>query len=707
MKDMKKIIHLILIVMLSNSVLFGQRNFALEADKKFSFYQFYDALLLYKKAYTKVTGNKIEKARILYQIGLCYFYTGDYKNAEASFKRVIAANYPDPSVYLRYADVLKINEKYEDALIYYQEYKKRVPDNPKVNIDIESCHLSIKWRDEPSRYQIENIKKINSKANDFAPVFADKKYSSLVFTTARDEVQGKDYDAWTGQPFTDLFYVEIDRKGNWGTPIPIDETGIVNTTHNEGANTFNSKFNTMFFTRCIYEKKKKSGCQIYVANKKGKDWADVESLPIAADTFTVGHPTLSDDELTLYFSANIPGGYGGKDIWMIQRPKKNRPWGNPINLGATINTPGDELFPTLKDDNTLYFSSNYHPGLGGLDIFVTYKDEDGNWSKPENLKPPINSSADDCCIIFNLDKKQLRDAGVKEMGYFSSNRKAGGRGGYDIWSFKLPPLLFTLSGIVYCDSTRLPLAKAIVVCKSSDGNVFIDTTDAKGFYKFDNNQILEQSLYELEVAKTDYFTERGRETTIGLTKNTDLVRNFYLAPIPKKPIILPEIRYDLAKWDLKPEFHDSLESLVRTLQENPNIVIELQSHTDIRPIPMTNDTLSQRRAQSVVDYLIQRDIEPDRLIAKGYGDRVPRTLEKDITVTYNNKTFTFPKGVTLTKEYIESLPTRDHQEAAHQLNRRTTFQVIRTDYVSKRTQNIEVKRVDVKIVTQEELDKEQ
>lgn len=703
---MKHVIFLYLMVFITGIQVYAQRNFAEEADRKFAFNQYYDALLLYKKAYTKVTGNKIERARILYQIGLCYIYIGDYKNAEASLKRVVAANYPDPQVYLHYANVLKINEKYEEALMNYQEYKKRVPDDPRGDIGIESCQLAVKWRDEPGRYEIENIKKINSRANDFAPVFADKKYRSLVFSTARDEVQGKGYDAWTGQPFTDLFYVEIDRKGNWGTPVPLDETGAVNTPHNEGAATFNSKFNTMYFTRCVYEKKKKSGCQIYVATKKGKDWGEVEMLQIAADTFTVGHPALTDDELTLYFASNIPGGYGGRDIWMIQRPKKNRPWGNPVNLGSVINTPGDELFPTLKDDNTLYFSSNYHPGLGGLDIFVTYKDENGNWSKPENMKPPINSSADDCCMAFNLDQKQLRDAGAKEMGFFSSNRKAGGRGGYDIWSFKLPPILFTLSGVVYCDSTKAPLAKAIVVCKGSDGNVYVDTTDAKGFYKFDNTQILENTFYELEVSKTDYFNERGRETTVGLTKSTDLVRNFYLVPIPKKPIVLPEIRYDLAKWDLKPEFHDSLEGLIRILQENPNIVIELQSHTDIRPIPMTNDTLSQRRAQSVVDYLIQRGIDPERLVAKGYGDRVPRTLEKDITITYNNKTFTFPKGVTLTKEYIESLPTRDHQEAAHQLNRRTTFQIIRTDYVPKQTQNVEVKRVQIQIVTEEDMEQE-
>ena len=524
-----------------------------------------------------------------------------------------------------------------------------------------------------------------------------------MFTTSRDEVNGRGYDGWTGQPFTDIFIIELDRKGNWSNPVPLDETGAVNSEFNEGAVTFNSNFNTIYFTRCAVEKKKRKGCQIYTATKRGKEWADVTLIPIpnVTDSFSVGHPALSSDELTLYFASDIPGGYGGKDIWMMKRQKKNRPFENPINLGPNVNTPGDELYPTLKDDNTLFFSSYFHPGMGGLDIFVT-ENVNGEWTTPQNLMSPINSSFDDFHIVFNLDDKMLKEANAKEMGFFTSNRK-GGRGGDDIWFFKLPPILFTLSGIVYDDSTKTAIAQATVQCMGSDGNIYVDTTDQKGYFVFNEAQILENTSYVLEVTKPNYFMEKGRETTVGLNKSTDLTRDFYLVPIPKIPIVLPEIRYDLAKWDLKPIYFDSLNGLIETMTENPNFVIELGSHTDIRPIAMTNDTLSQRRAQSVVDYLIEKGIAPDRLVAKGYGESVPRVLEKDITLTQNKKTFTFEKGTVLTKEYIDGLSTTDEKEAAHQLNRRTTFQILREDYVPKTGGNTDVTPVKVEIINKDTL----
>lgn len=696
---MKKLIILIILALAANYGAYAQRNFAQEADKKFELEQYYDAIPIYKKAYTKVKGNKVERARILYQIGLCYRLVNDTKNAESTFKRVVTAKYPEPLANLYYADALKVNEKYEEAVIQYQEYKKLAPDDPRADIGIESCTLAIQWRDNPTRYEVMNHKKINKSGNDFAPAYADRKYRSIVFTSAREESNGKGYDAWTGQPFTDFFIVELDRKGNWSNPIPLDETGELNSPNNEGAGCFNDKNNTLYFTRCEVEKKKQKGCQIYTATKRGKGWGDVVLIPIGGDSATVGHPALTSDELTLYFAANLPGGYGGRDIWMMQRSKKNRPFDSPVNMGPTINTPGNELYPTLKADNILFFSSDFHPGMGGLDIFKT-EFLNGAWTKPENLMSPINSSFDDFHMVFNYDDKMLKEAGMKEMGFFTSNRR-GGRGGDDLWEFKLPPILFTLSGIIYDDSTKAVIPKALVQLEGSNGTLISDTTDEKGFYKFNEAQILENTSYTLVVTKPDYYNDKGRETTVGLQKSTDLVRDFYLVPIPKKPIVLPEIRYDLAKWDLKPEYHDSLNGLIEMMTDNPNFVIELQSHTDIRPIAMTNDTLSQRRAQSVVDYLISKGISPDRVVAKGYGDRVPRVLEKDIVIEYNKKTFTFVKGTVLTKEYIESLPTRDEQEAAHQLNRRTTFLILRTDYVPKEGGNTDVTPVKIEIINED------
>lgn len=702
---MKKVFIALIVALITFSGVHAQRNFTEEGDSKFALQQYYDAIPLYKKAYSKVKGNRMERARILYNIAYSYRMINDMKNAESTFKRVIAAKYPEPKSYLYYADALKINEKYAEAAIQYAEYKKLVPDDPRADIGIESCTLALQWRDNPTRYEIENNRKMNNKANDFAPSYADRKYRSIVFTTSREGVSGRGTDAWTGQSFTDLFIIELDRRGNWGTPVPLDDTGELNSNHNEGAATFNDKFNTLYFTRCEVARKLRSGCQIYTATKRGRGWGNIELIPVGGDTTTVGHPAVTADELTIYFASDMKGGYGGRDIWMIQRPRKNRPFEAPVNLGPVINTPGNELYPTLREDNIMYFSSNYHPGMGGLDIFRT-EFVDGQWSKPENMMSPINSSFDDFHMVFNKDEKLLKDANAKEMGFFTSNRK-GGRGGDDLWMFKLPPILFTVSGIVYNDSLKTPLDKAIVQIVGSDGNVYVDTTDAKGFFKFNEAQILENTSYVMEVSKVDFFMEKGRETTVGLNKSTDLVRDFYLVPVPKKPIILPEIRYDLGRWELKPEYYSSLDGLIEIMTENPNLVIELQSHTDVRPIPMTNDTLSQRRAQSVVDYLIGKGIAGDRLVAKGYGERVPRVLEKDMSLVYNRKEFTFTQGTVLTKEYIESLTTNDQREAAHQLNRRTTFIILRTDYVPQQGSNIEIQKPKVEIIKPEEPEDEE
>lgn len=697
---MKKLLIGIIVIFAFTNVTFAQRNFVQEADTKFDNEMFYDAIPLYRKAFSKIRGNRVERARILFRIAYSYRMIGDNRNAETSFRRVIAAKYPDPLSFLYFADALKANEKYEDAAVQYAEFLKLVPNDPRGTIGLESSKLAVQWINNPTRFQILNIRKINTRENDFASSFADRRYRSLVFTSSREGSIGRGHDGWTGQKFTDLYMVELDRRNNWSTPIPVDETEELNSAANEGVASFNERYSTMYFTRCDVERRKISVCQVYLATRRGKGFGGVEHVPLGNDSVNMVHPFISADELTIYFSSDMPGGYGGMDIWMAQRPRKNRPFDKPVNLGPQINTPGNEVFPTLKDENTFYFSSNYHGGMGGLDIFKSVK-VDGQWSKPENMMVPINSNADDFYMVFNTDEKLLKEAGAREMGFFTTNRK-GGRGGDDIWSFMYPQVIFTLSGIIYDDVTKQGLPKVAVQIVGSDGKIFVDTTDNKGFFKFFETQILENTTYDIAISKPNYFGETGRETTVGLQKSTDLVRNFYLVPIPKDPIILPDILYELGRWELRPQYQDSLKELIVTLNKNPNVVIELQSHTDIRPIPMTNDTLSQRRAQEVVNFLITRGIDPDRLVAKGYGDRVPRVLEEDKTVVFNRKTFNFPKGTVLNRQFIESLRTSDEREAAHSLNRRTTFQILHDNFVPRERTNIEVVAPRVIIVGGEE-----
>ncbi|MBP5758002.1 MAG: OmpA family protein, partial [Bacteroidales bacterium] len=367
-------------------------------------------------------------------------------------------------------------------------------------------------------------------------------------------------------------------------------------------------------------------------------------------------------------------------------------FGAPENLGPNVNTPGREVFPTINQDTVLYFSSNGLPGLGGLDLFRV-RQKGGSWSKAENLGVPINSSFDEMGIVYF----PYTGVDYNEHGYFSSNRyladphnkKTEFKGKrlndlqYDIFSFYLPPLLYSIEGNVR-DEKSMQLMRGVKVrLVGSDGNEYEEITDKNGAYRFGTDKVKRNVIYKMYLSKVDYFSVEGSESTYGYNTDKDIVHNFRMEPVPKQPVTLPEIRYDLAKWDLKEQYQDSLMDLYLIMVNNPNLVIEIRSHTDCRPfITLTNDTLSQRRAQSVVDYLVSRGIEKDRLVAKGYGERIPRVMEKDMMVNG----YIFKKGVALECEYVNRLP-KAQQEVAHQLNRRTDFVILRTDFVSKRLIN--------------------
>lgn len=704
---MKNKFSFILIVVLallvvSKGVVNAQKNFSAEADKKYALHKYYEAIQLYQKAYSKIKGNRLEKNRILFQIGKCYYYTNDTKKAAMTMKRVVKAKYPDPEAHYIYASALKAQGEYEDAIVAFQEFKEAYPDDPRADVGIESCKMAVAWMENPTRYEVEPDRKLNSRNADFAPCYYDKKHKALIFTTSREEVNGRGIDSWTGLPFTDFFITTKDRKGNWSNPVPMDEEGVINSEYNEGAGTFDPKYRTFYFTRCIHEKKKIMGCQIYMTTKKGRSWNEPELIPLADDSFTVGHPAMIDEN-TMIFASNMPGGEGGKDLWIVKRPKKNKPFEKPVNLGNVINTPGDEMYPTIRhvgDRVFMYFSSNGHIGMGGLDIFKT-EYIDGKWTEPENMKYPINSNGDDFHIIFSDLPDDLKEAEAKEMGWLTTNRR-GGRGSDDIWSFRLPPILFTLSGTVRNDSTGEIIVGALVQLEGSDGTMLQDSTDKTGQYYFDNTQILEETTYRLNVTKEGFFSEKGKETTIGLTESKDLVHDFNLVPIPKKPIVLPDILYPFDEYTLLPQYEDSLAGLVQIMKENPNLIIELGSHTDIRGSEEYNDTLSFKRAKSCVDYIISQGIEPDRIIPKGYGERVPRLLDKPKTViTEKGDTFYFEAGLVITEEYINSLPTQAHREAAHQLNRRTTFEIVGENYVPSKDTNIPI-QPNIEIITNED-----
>ena len=690
MKICKILLTTIIIVGIVFTKSYAQKNWAQDADNSFKYYKYYEAVGLYKKAYGKVKKNKAEKARIIYQIAECYRLTNDTKQAESWYKKAVGVKYPDPLCHLYYAEMLKANEKYPEAVVEYNAYKELVPSDARGTNGAESCTLAQQWLVNPTTYEVENLKQINSKDMDYAPTFNDKKYKSLVFVSSRDGSVGKDFDAWTGQSFSDLYLTALDRKGTWSTPVSVGEN--VNTAYNEGAACENEKCNELYFTRCGVAKKKQLGCQIYLAKKKGTTWDVPELVPITKDsTISVGHPSLSADELTLYFSADSAmGGYGGKDIWMVTRSKKTKPWDKPVNLGPNVNTSGNELYPYIREDGALYFSSDGWPGMGGLDIFKVEKVGD-SWGKPVNMKSPINSAGDDFGIIFE---------GKTEKGYLSSNRK-GGKGSDDIYSFYKPPVIFTLQGSISNDSSKTTpkelIKGAIVTLIGSDGTIVTDSTKADGLYKFEKTKFLANTSYEIKIEAHGYFGAKGKESTVGLERSKDFVHDFSLVPIPRKPIVLPEIFYGFNQWNLLPEYQDSLNGLIQIMQENPRLIVELGSHTDSRGALEYNDSLSYKRAKSVVDYLQTKGIAGGRLKACGYGKRVPRILTTDKYVSKYTKDdkvvkldtpIKFPAGTTLNDEFIDQFKKDEAKfEAAHQLNRRTEFRVLSDDYIPKPSDN--------------------
>ena len=692
MKRYILIILSVLFIFMSSDIYAQRRNPAKNADLAFGRKQYTEAADRYKKAYRKVRRNKDERNRISFQMAECYRLIGLTKRAEPYYKRLLKTEYPNthPEVYLYLAETYKMNEKYKDAIEMYEAYAEKVPDDPRGQLGVETTQLIQEWMENPSKYQLTMLKKVNSsKDSDFGACWINNNYNEIIFTSTRDAATGKEKDGITGQEFADFFISKQDRKGDWSTPTLADENENINTEASEGTPFMNSKYTKLYFTRCQNGAHRKNGCQIMVAGKSGGAFSEARPVEIAGvDTLDiVGHPTLSSDELILYFAAERKGGFGGNDIWVAMRDNATEPFKHPFNLGERINTAGNEVFPFLRYDTVLYFASDGHGGMGGLDIFVSSMDTSGQWGEPRNMKYPINSIGDDFAIVFHP---------TEERGFISSNR-GNSRGLDNIYYFEEPPILFTFSGTVKDAKTKQYASNAAVRLIGSDGSNIMTRTNEKGYFNFSDSQINKNTTYDITIDKDNYFTLTAQQTTIGLEFSKDIVQDFDIEPIPQEPIMLPDILYDLGKWDLKPQFEDSLQGLIETLQVNPTITIELASHTDARDTDEHNDILSQKRAQSVVDYLIIRGIDPLRLTAKGYGERVPRTIQNDITV----KGYTFKAGTRLTEDFINKLPNTEVKEAAHQMNRRTEFRILSKDYVPRTNIN-ENQTVNIAINPQED-----
>lgn len=664
---MKRII-LISLTLLIPMLMLSQKALIEKGDTYYNTYSFDLAKDYYEKALGSISSQE-DKALVNYKLGTCYKMLGSTDKAEMYYG-VAVKNYVKgvikPDVLLFYADALRMNGKYEDAIDIYQQYLKVSPQDHRATSGLESCTIVPKWINRPTRYKVVNVSKFNTLQLDFSAVWASKDYRVLYFTSSREGSMGSRDNYKSGQKFTDIFEVSRDRKGNWSEPVPL--AGSINTEEDEGASTVSLKGNDMFFTRCKAGKKVDEPCKIYYTSKKGNAFGEPTLMSFPGfDNYEVGYPALSPNGLILYFSAEAPQGYGGMDIYMVVRSSTSQnDFGRPINLGPKVNSLGDEVFPTVRKDGTVYFASDGHKGMGGLDIYKVVTDSLENITEIKNMKHPINSSFDDFGIIFSGDK---------EEGYFSSNRK-GGKGSDDLYSFTLPPLVITLNGMVRdtTDVDNIKMIKEAKITINNDAGVageLVSSETGRFTYELEQDQ---NYKVKAEVSK-DFFSNSIDFSTFNIEYDTVINVQINLARIPRI-INLPNIEYEYDKAELRPESAVALDGLVKTLEDNPNLTIELRAHTDFRGNDDYNMELSLARAKSCVDYLIEKGIAADRLTARGLGETEPRVITKELAEEHP----AFKVADILTEPYIKNLKSNKHQEEAHQVNRRTEFSVLSTDY---------------------------
>ena len=663
---------LIAFVFIFQLTLLAQQRHVDKGNEALNDRQYLPAIVFFEKGLTHFKGSDTARNEVIYRLAECFDMTRNLPRAEETYKTLIDNKYAEqqPAIYFHYANILQDQGKFDEAIRFYNRYLKTVPGDALTDSLRESCKLAQTKFVFDERYVITNLPELNTAADDFAAIYGNAASGSIIFTSNRMGTTGKEkeIDNWTGERMSDFFVAIQHADSISSESVLLDETGLINTPDNEGVAVFNAKFTRFYFTRCRQLTEIREYCKIYQVNKSGSAWGRPFEVYATANG-NVGHPALSKDELTLYFSSSRLNGHGGKDLWKVTRFNRDEPFYDAKNLGGAINSAGDEMFPTLVADTALFFASNGRIGYGGLDLYKAVL-KNGKVMKIIHLPPPFNTVEDDFAISYENGH---------ERGFLSSRRE-GGSGGDDIYYFKRIPLNLQLTGIVRDDSSFMPVPEATVYLFSENGDTSFTFTNEGGYYHFDSAQLKEDIHYDLFVEKEDYFNKRTKFRTFGLIHDSSFVQNVMLQAIPQKPIVLPDIYYELAKWDLQPQYEDSLQVLVDIMIDNPKIVIELSSHTDFRGSTPYNDELSQKRAKTAVDYLVSQGIEEGRMVAKGYGETQPRLLNKDFKIDG----FTFKKGTRLTEKYIWRLQTKRAMEAAHQLNRRTEFRVLRKDYDPKK-----------------------
>lgn len=628
------------------------------ANEQYERGEYFDASKTYRKVYNKMTKREQRPQRgvVAYQMGMCYTKLNMAARASAAFQNAVRYQYPDSIVYYYLGRALQADGKYAQAVDAYETYLTFKPDDKLAKIGIEGCEHAIESKSKKTtRYVVKNAKLFNSRRADFAPMYLDNKYDQLYFTSTTEKAMGDNKSEITGMKKGDIYVAKKDEQGVWQRPEPVE--GELNSDLDEGIVSFTPDGQTMYLTKARREPNSSTSVEIYTSQRSEAQWSAPVKYEIISDTISaVGHPAVSSDGKWLYFCSDMPGGYGGKDIWKVNLVDKA---GSLENLGPDINTPGDEMFPYSRMDTVLYFASNGHPGFGGLDLFrAKYEESAESWTV-KNMGTPINSQGDDFGITF----------GQGETGFFSSNR-GDGRGYDHLYSFELPDIEISISGWVL-DKDEEPVANAIIRIVGDDGSnqKAVARDDGSFDFKLDRGV-----RYVMMAGAKGYLNEKQEFKSDIAEEDVEYGIDFILSAIDK-PQVIENIFYDFDKATLRDESKQALDEMAAILKENPNVCIEMASHTDRWGSDEYNVDLSNRRAQSVVDYLIEAGISPDRLRPQGYGETKPKIVTKKINREYPQ----FEEGVELTEEFIETLSEED-QEAADQVNRRTEFQVTSIDF---------------------------
>ena len=628
-----------------------------KGEKFLAIGEYHDAAEQFKKAYTKTpTKERQLRGQRALKMAHCYRHISSTQKAISAYRNALRYNVATLDDRLDYARLLLKNGEYKRALTEFELLNDSMPNNVLVRNGLLSAKMAPKWKEQGSDYTVKKMTEFNSRRADSCPVLAGDQWDRLYFSSTRNDALGDELSGITGAKPGDIFFSDKDDKGKWSKPQTI-ESGL-NTEYDEGACCLSPDGSTMYLTQCLSDASYPRFAQIVTAQRSDASWGKTTPLLITNDTLSsYAHPAVSPDGEWLYFVSDMPGGKGGLDIWRM-RLTANGPVGVE-NLGEPINTPGDEMFPTFRPNGDFYFSSDGHPGFGGLDIFIATVGEDGKYhlSHPGY---PLNSQGDDFGMTFQ---------GQLNQGFFSSNR-GDGRGWDHVYSFYNPEIVQTIRGWIYeQDGYELTAGEARIV--GTDGTNLRLGVRGDGSFEY----VVKPGVDYIILAMCDGFLNHKEEIHVDSVKESKVYDlQFPLASI-SAPVLIDNIFYAFDKATLLPESKNALDSLILMLNENPNITIELSAHTDYRGAEAYNKKLSQKRAESVVKYLINHGIAADRLTAVGYGEEKPKTIRRKVAERYP----WLKENDVLTEEFILKLKP-EQQETANALNRRTEFKVLRTTY---------------------------